>query len=191
MYVDANTNTLLAGDSLQVDGGGIIPNTNITRNIEYMAVMLGESDLSSTVNSSYSAPQINRYVRPDTANLYEYRVSAIRVALVVRSTDQILDAVPASTDITLMYGNNGDPLIYTAPSDQYMRKVFTTTIYLKNYTLPAYQTHCADVGGNYYLKTGGIPFSDTWTTNDQCCGGGTCSTFDWDTCEANRMNGGC
>lgn len=187
-YVDNGSSTLRTQDAA-------LNNVfNITNNIEYMAVLVGESDLYSSVNlagSLYSVPTVSRYVSYNTANLYPYRISAIRIAFVVRSQDQILATVPANPVLPLMLGNDGNWVNYTAPSDRYLRKVFSMTIYLKSYGLPNYRTHCVNVGGVWYIKTGGIPFASTWTANDQCCGGAPCKTYDFNTCETQRMSGGC
>jgi len=183
--VDSTTHTLQALDS--TTGTTFY---NVANNVEYMAVLVGESDLSSAT-PNYTAPQMNRFVSYNTSNLYPYRITAVRVGVVVRSNDQVLASIPASNNITVMAGNDGNPIVYTAPLDKYLRKVFTTTIYLRRYQLPDYLAHCTNVSGNYYLKTGGIPFADTWTANDQCCGGAPCNTMDFNTCEATRMLGGC
>ena len=183
--VDSTTQTLQALDSST--GTKVY---NVANNVEYMAVLVGESDLS-TATTNYTAPQMSRFVSYNTNNLYPYRIKAIRVGIVVRSKDKVLASAPTSNNITVMTGNDGNPIVYAAPLDQYLRRVFTTTIYLRRYELPDYIAHCANVGGNYYLKTGGIPFADTWTTNDQCCNGTPCNTMDFNTCEATRMLGGC
>ncbi len=186
-YADSLTATLKAIDSF----------TNITynmvNNIEYMAVLVGESDLYSSVNLSttYSVPNMSRFVTFNTANLCPYRITAIRVALVVRSQDQILPVAPVNTTLQDLRGNNGNWITYTAPSDRYLRKIFTKTIYLQGYGLPAYRTHCVQVGGAWYMKTGGIPYATTWTANDQCCGGSPCKTYTQNTCETQRMTGAC
>ncbi len=184
--VDTGSSTLQAIDSTTGTTA-----YNIANNIEYMAVLVGESDLSSTLVGNYSAPQVNRYVQYGTSNLYPYRIIAVRVGIVARTSEPILSAVPSTTNITVMLGNDGNPIIYTAPADQYLRKVYTTTIFLNSYTLPQYLPHCVNVSGSYYLKGGGIPFATTWTANDECCGGPPCTATDFDTCEANRMLGGC
>jgi hypothetical protein len=186
-YADSATATLKAIDSF----------TNLTynmvSNIEYMAVLVGESDLYSAVNigTTYSVPTISRFVTYNTANLYPYRISAVRVAIVVRSQDQILSAVPSNTTLQVLRGNNGNWITYTAPSDRYLRKIYTQTIYLSAYALPAYRTHCVQVGGSWYMKSGGIPYATTWTANDQCCGGSPCTAYNFNTCETQRMTGGC
>jgi Tfp pilus assembly protein PilW len=65
-YADSVTATLKAKDS----------STNLTynlaNNVEYMAVLVGESDLYSSVNlgTLYSVPNMSRFVTYDTANLY-------------------------------------------------------------------------------------------------------------------------
>lgn len=186
-YVDTATATLKAKDSF----------TNLTynmvNNVEYMAVLMGESDLYSTVNlgTSYSVPNVSRFVTYNTANLYQYRIVAIRVAIVVRSQDPISRTAAASTVLQVLRGNNGNWITYTTPSDRYLRKIFTKTIYLKGYGLPAYRTHCVRVGGSWYMKTGGIPYATTWTANDQCCGGSPCKAYTQNTCETQRMTGAC
>jgi hypothetical protein len=186
-YADSVTATLKAKDSF----------TNLTynmvNNVEYMAVLVGESDLYSSVNlgTTYSVPTTSRFVTYNTANLYPYRIIAIRVAVVVRSQDQILSAAPANTTLQVLRGNNGNWITYTAPSDRYLRKIFTKTIYLQGYGLPAYRTHCVQVGGSWYMKTGGIPYATTWTANDQCCGGSPCKAYTQNTCETERMTGAC
>jgi len=182
-----------ASETLQVIDSnlGTTP-INIAGNIEYMAVLVGESDLYTANTNGDLIPQMNRYVAYNTSNLYPYRIAALRVGIVVRSQDQILPSVPANLNIPVLLGNDGNPIVYVAPSDQYMRQVYTTTIYLNSYKMPDYLPHCVNVGGNYYLKTGGIPFATTWTANDQCCGGAPCvTTTDFNTCEANRMTGTC
>lgn len=186
-YADAVTATLRAKDSF----------TNLTynmaNNIEYMAVLVGESDLYSSVNleTLYSVPNMSRFVTYNTANLYPYRITAIRVALVVRSQDQILPVAPANTALQVLRGNDGNWITYTPPRDRYLRRIFTKTIYLQGYGLPAYRTHCTQVGGSWYMKTGGIPYATTWTANDQCCGGSPCKTYTQNTCETQRMTGAC
>lgn len=186
-YVDSNKNVLKAKDSFTN------LTYNIANNIEYMVVLMGESDLYSSVNlgTLYSVPTISRFVTYNTANLYPYRIIAIRVAIVVRSQDQILSSAPANTVLQVLRGNNGNWITYTAPSDRYLRKIFTKTIYLKGYGLPGYRTHCVQVGGSWYMKTGGIPYSTTWTANDQCCGGSPCKAYTQNACEAQRMTGAC
>lgn len=186
-YADTATATLKAIDSF----------TNLTynmvNNVEYMAVLMGESDLYSSVNlgTTYSVPNMSRFVTYNTANLYPYRITAIRVAIVVRSQDQILPVAPTDTTLQVLRGNDGNWITYTAPSDRYLRKVFTKTIYLRGYGLPAYRTHCVQVGGSWYMKTGGIPYSTTWTANDQCCNGSPCTAYTQNTCETQRMTGAC
>ncbi len=186
-YADSATATLKGIDS----------STNLTynlvNNVEYMAVLMGESDLYSSVNlgTTYSVPTVSRFVTYNTANLYPYRINAIRVAIVVRTQDQILSAVPANTTLQVLRGNDGNWITYTAPQDRYLRKVFTKTIYLTGYGLPAYRTHCVQVGGSWYMKTGGIPYATTWTANDQCCNGSPCTAYTQNTCETQRMAGAC
>lgn len=184
----------LASKTLQVIDSnlGTTP-INIAGNIEYMAVLVGESDLYTANTNGDLIPQINRYVAYNTSNLYPYRIAALRVGIVVRSQDPILPSVPVNLNIPVLLGNDGNPIVYVAPSDQYMRQVYTTTIYLNSYKMPDYLPHCVNfnLSGNYYLKTGGIPFATTWTANDQCCGGPPCGTTDFNTCEANRMTGTC
>ena len=136
-------------------------------------------------------PTVSRFVTYNTANLSPFRINAVRVAIVVRSQDQILFTVPANTTIQVLRGNDGNWITYTAPNDRYLRKVFTRTIYLAAYGLPSYQMHCTQVGGSWYMKTGGIPFANTWTANDQCCGGSPCATYTQNTCETERMTGVC
>ena len=183
--VDNTSSTLQAIDSAT----GTTP-YNVANNIEYMAILVGESDLSASVGN-YTAPQMSRFVTYGTNNVYPYRIIAVRVGIVAKTADPILATAPTSNNITVMAGNDGNPIVYAAPLDQYFRKVFTTTIYLRRYQLPDYLAHCTNVSGEYYLKTGGIPFATTWTANDQCCGGAPCNTTDLNTCEATRMLGGC
>ncbi len=186
-YADSATATLKAIDSF----------TNLTynmvENVEYMTVLMGESDLYSSVNlgTLYSVPTVSRFVTYNTANLYPYRIIAIRIAIVVRSQAQILSAVPANRTLQVLRGNDGNWITYTVPSDRYLRKIFTKTIYLQGYGLPAYRTHCVQAGGSWYMKTGGIPYATTWTANDQCCGGSPCKTYTQSACETQRMTGGC
>ncbi|HXH55612.1 MAG TPA: PilW family protein [Gammaproteobacteria bacterium] len=186
-YADSVTATLKAKDSF----------TNLTynmaNNVEYMAVLVGESDLYSSVNigTTYSVPNMSRFVTYNTANLYPYRITAIRVAIIVRSQDQILPVASSNTTLQVLRGNNGNWITYTAPSDRYLRKVFTKTIYLQGYGLPAYRMHCVQAGGSWYMKTGGIPYATTWMANDQCCGGSPCTAYTQSTCETQRMTGAC
>ena len=193
-FVD-NTNSMLrAYDS----SNGIT--YNIANNIEFMAVMAGESDKwvwSGIGNQSAgNLPNMSRYVRGSTADLYPYRISSIKVGIVVRSQDP-LPLTATSAAMNVLQGTNGSWVTYTPPQDGRLRKVFTTTIFLNSYRLPDYQMHCANVGGNAYLKIGGIPFSASWTANDECyvknqqnVMGSNCASMATATCETLRMQGG-
>ncbi|MBP6103743.1 MAG: PilW family protein [Gammaproteobacteria bacterium] len=189
-----------ASATLQMVDAGSGKTYNIAKNVEYMAVLVGESNRIATntvtPNQPMELPEMNRYVRFNTGNLYPYRITAVRVALVVRSEDNVLATTPATpTTLNLMKGNNNVMITYTPPApDRRLRKVFLTTIHLNAYALPEYRMHCSPVtvGGNYKLKIGGIPFVSTaWTTNDQCCAS-TCTSFpSFSACETQRMTGGC
>ena len=187
----------------------------IAQNIERMYVLVGESDrvLTQIVTGAQSTqlPEMNRYVRfsssnryttsyaSGTANLYPYRVNAVRIALVASSQDG-LTPTAAATSMNVMRANDGTFITYTpASADRRLRKVFITTIYLNSYGLPEYRMHCAlnSSGTNYQLKTGGIPFVQM-TTNDLCCANnnytsspGSCTTQSFALCEQQRMTGGC
>ncbi len=187
--------------TLQMTDAGSGKLYNIANNVEYMAVLVGESDriLSKDVvgdgTQTMQLPEMNRYVRFDAANLYAYRVMAVRIALVVQSNDNVLATAPAApTQLTLMTGSNNVPITYTPPLDRKMRKVFVTTIYLNSYALPEFRMNCVpgSGAGTYQLQTSGIPFSTTpASANDLCCGG-VCTQFaSFALCERQRMTGGC
>jgi hypothetical protein len=210
-YVDGTNAVLRATDSANST------TYNIANNIEYMAVLVGESDtLSTYVDSndrSFYPSLMNRYVQPSVGDLYPYRISAIRVGIVVRTQDPLRLAAPSQAPLNVLQGNDGQWITYTPPTDGRLRKVFTSTIYLNSYTLPDYQAHCTGPSGyigpsgTYYLKAGGIPFASTWTTNDQCIswredtcewtptgqcvktGTTNCSPMTWTQCEDFRMQG--
>ncbi len=184
IYVDSATTTLKAYDSIANTTYNVVPN------IEVMNVLVGESDLLSSVTTSsvgtYSVPTVSRYITYNTENLYQYRISAVRVAFSARTQNQVL-LTNQAYNLTLMEGNNGTAITYAA-TDRYIRQAFTTTIFLNAYSLPVYQLHCVNVGGTYYMRSGGIPFATTWTTNDQT----SCGTYtSMSACETARMSGGC
>lgn len=180
---------------------------NVANNVEYMAVLVGESDsiqsnTTAIINQPLQLPEMNRYVRFNAANLYAYRITAVRIALVVQSKDNVLATAPATPSaLTLMIGSNNVPITYTPPADRKMRKVFVTTIYLNSYALPEFRMNCVPgTAGGYQLQTSGISFTQVAATaNDLCCvaGGapapctGTTVFATLDACETQRMTGGC
>ncbi len=169
-----------------VDSDGTVH--NVASNVEYMKVLVGESDriLDTVVNGQTNPlPEMNRYVSYDTANLYPYRISSVRVSLVASSEDDVLTSVPADLDIDL---GLGDGSVYTAASDRKLRQPFVSTIFLNGYVLPSYQAYCAANGGQFRVKIGGIPFQNWTDAKDQCC---DCTDRGWDACEAKRMEGAC
>ncbi len=188
--------------ALQMTDAGSGKPYNIANNVEYMAILVGESDriLSKDVEGDgteiMQLPEMNRYVRFDAANLYAYRITAVRIALVVQSNDNVLAAAPtSSTPLNLMLGSDNKMITYTPPTDRKLRKVFVTTIYLNAYALPEFRMNCVPGSGasTYQLQTSGIPFSTTFpaSSNDLCCGG-VCTQFSsFALCEKQRMTGGC
>jgi len=193
--------------TLQMTDAGSGKVYNVVNNVEYMAVLVGESDriLSKDVagdgTQTMQLPEMNRYVRFNAANLYPYRITAVRIALVVQSNDNVL-ATAAAPTLTLMTGSNNVPITYTPPqADRKLRKVFVTTIYLNSYALPEFRMNCVPgTSSGYQLQTSGISFTQTAATaNDLCCVAGGApapctSTTVFPTlnaCEAKRMTGGC
>lgn len=157
----------------------------VANNVEYMAVLVGESDrlTKMTINSQTDwIPELNRYASYSASNLYPYRITSVRIALVMRSENDVLTSAASATNLDLKLGNGAT---FTTTSDRRMHQVFITTIYLNGYTLPAYQAFCAQNGSSYRLKTGGIPF-DRWRTNDQCC---DCTNRTYNACEERRLQG--
>ncbi len=187
---------------------GVSATYTVANNVEYMAVLAGESDRIDSNNATFKTasqpmqlPEMNRYVRFNAANLYPYRITAVRIALVVRSNDNVLASAPGTpATLTLMTGSNGTPITYTPPSvDRRLRKVFVTTIYLHAYALPEFRMNCTPLptsssSSPAQLQTGGIPFTtitNPVTGMDQCCGG-TCTSYpNYNACETQRMTNGC
>ncbi len=201
---NASTNT----STLQMIDAGSAKTYNIANNIEYMAILVGESDrvqtnTVTTINAPgggtnpepMQLPEMNRYISFSSPDLYPYRITAVRIALVVRSNLGVLASAPSSaTPLNLMIGNNNTMMQYTPPLDTRLRKVFVTTIYLHSYTLPEYRMNCTPgSSSNYQLEVGGIPFttiSPPAITNNQFCGScSTCTNFN--NCETQRMTNGC
>ncbi len=187
--------------TLQMTDAGSGKLYNVANNVEYMAVLVGESDriLSKDVagdgTQTMQLPEMNRYVRFNAANLYAYRITAVRIALVVQSNDNVLTAAPSSsTPLNLMLGSDNTMITYTPPVDRKLRKVFVTTIYLNSYALPEFRMNCVpgSSAGTYQLQTSGIPFSTTPASNNDLCCGGVCTPFtSFALCEKQRMTGGC
>jgi Type IV Pilus-assembly protein W len=193
--------------TLQMTDAGSGRVYNVANNIEYMAVLVGESDrirskdIAGDGTQTMQLPEMNRYVRFNAPNLYAYRITALRIALVVQSNDNVLATASAPT-LTLMTGSNNVPITYTPPqADRKLRKVFVTTIYLNSYALPEFRMNCVPgTAGGYQLQTSGISFTQTAASaNDLCCvtGGapapctGTTVFPTLNACEAKRMTGGC
>lgn len=106
----------------------------IIEGIEYMRIMLGEDVLGERDLYGSKATSPSRWV--DTANTTtDYtNVVAVRIAIVVRSTNPFL-AKASQPTLFLMRGASGNALTYTpSAADQYMRKVFVFTIPLTNFT---------------------------------------------------------
>jgi len=180
--------------------------TDIFPNIEYMKVAVGVNDnltgygqsgTGSPTNDEWGDPSVNRYVLPadNSSPLDPNRIISVRLALVTRSANNMLPTAQAPT-FTLLPSFSAASFptaTYTpAVADRLQRKLVTTTIYLENYSAPGYPLHCVHDGSTWYVKVAGIPWQNTGTATDFCCGAYSCQTFSsFNACETARTTQSC
>ncbi len=125
-------------------------NTPVLNGVEYMKVLVGESD--------YDDGAVSRYLAPGDATIDPTNIISLRIALVMVTQDVINPiATPAPSPVDLMAGPGGTMLTYDPPNDGKIRKVFVTTIYFEDRAVIPYENHCVlGTGGAYYIKTGGV-----------------------------------
>lgn len=154
-------------------------NTPVLNSVEYMKVLLGESD--------YGDGSVSRYVAPNEATLDPSNIVSARIALVMATQDALLPIPASASAMNLMPGPGGTMMTYTPPNDGRIRKVFVTTVYFKNNNAQPYEKHCAAGGGGFYIRAGGVRNQNTWQSNDSCCAAtpGNCYWYPTQTaCEA-------
>jgi hypothetical protein len=106
----------------------------IIEGIEYMKIMLGEDVFGERDLYGSKATSPSRWVDPSNTSIDYTNVVAVRIAIVVRSTNAFLSKASQPT-LFLMRGASGVALTYTPSSaDNYMRKVFVFTIPLTNFS---------------------------------------------------------
>ena len=114
--IDAfTTNT----DTFSVNSNGELMCNNMVliSNVELMKVRYGE-DLTGDRNA-------NRYISADFPGINWQRVVAARIALLIRSEAPVLET-PSQNNYSIF------DTIYAAPSDKYLRRIYITTIKLRN-----------------------------------------------------------
>ncbi len=98
--------------------------------IENMQILYGE-DTDADSEGANGDGTANRYVAIDTADLNPDRIVSVRLSLLVRSINDNL-----TTDLSpYTYPPWVNPPTLTTPTDKRLRKVFTTTITLRNKAL--------------------------------------------------------
>ena len=103
------------GETCPADGDELV------EGIQNMQILMGE-DTDTDFDGS-----VNRYVPPGTSDLNMDRVVSVRISLLAVSPNDNVTTEPAP------YFFNGDPVTPDI-NDRYLRKVFTTTITLRNKT---------------------------------------------------------
>jgi type IV pilus assembly protein PilW len=92
--------------------------------VENMQILYGE-DTDADSEGANGDGTANRYVAIDTADLDVDKVVSVRLSLLARSLNNNLTTTPSP------YTFNGTAVTPGA-TDKYLRKVFTTTITLRN-----------------------------------------------------------
>jgi type IV pilus assembly protein PilW len=95
--------------------------------VENMQILYGE-DTDADSEGANGDGTANRYVAIDTADLNPDRIVSVRLSLLVRSINDNL-----TTDLSpYTFPSWVNPPTLTTPTDRHLRKVFTTTITLRN-----------------------------------------------------------
>jgi type IV pilus assembly protein PilW len=94
----------------------------LVEGIENMQILMGE-DTDADFEGAGGDGTANRYVRPETSNLHVDRIVSVRISLLTISPENNVTTAPVP------YFLNEQEI---TPSDKYLRKVFTTTITLRN-----------------------------------------------------------
>jgi type IV pilus assembly protein PilW len=98
----------------------------LVEGIQNMQILYGE-DTDADSDGANGDGTANRYVAIDTADLDVDKVVSVRLSLLARSLNNNLTTTPSP------YTFNGVAATLD-PTDKYLRKVFTTTIALRNKT---------------------------------------------------------
>ena len=108
------------GETCPADGDELV------EGIENMQILMGE-DTDADSEGTAGDGTANRYVPPGTSDLDIDRIVSVRISLLARSLNNNLTTEPSP------YFFNGATVTPNA-DDKYLRKVFTTTITLRNKT---------------------------------------------------------
>jgi len=167
----------------QANSGKPVP---VVSNVEFMYILLGED--------TYGAGSPTRYVPMDDPSLDPKRIVSVRVYIVVRSEDALFSGtqtpppLPSLLPAGILGSSNSNwSLTYAAPADGCLRKLFSTTIYLKNAHLAPIQAQCAlSATGKYFVQTAGVPaYGNTLTagSSNLAAMGYYCRTSNASTCD--------
>jgi type IV pilus assembly protein PilW len=96
----------------------------LVEGIENMQILMGE-DTDADSEGAWGDGTANRYVHPETGDLDFDRIVSVRISLLTISPENNVTTAPVP------YFFNEQEI---TPSDKYLRKVFTTTITLRNKT---------------------------------------------------------
>jgi hypothetical protein len=133
--------------------------TSISDNLEYMYVLAGED--------AYGLGNASRYVPFTDVTLNLQNIVSLRIYYVMRSEDPLLTTATSTTfkPLPTVSGFTA-PSSFVSPTDRYLRKAFTTTVYLPHFKPSPYIKNCQlGTNGNWYIVTGGIPFVNETISN--------------------------